>query len=129
MFYALTARADYVFAACAMHVLDSDLVGEQEFPAVVEVSAANVDYTTVKTAMIRYLPAKLDETVFSIADAELESLGTQIISEQTNQVARFQGGMKGRIHAAGAHGGNLNDARLTKHLHDAKWSRSRSHDQ
>ena len=110
--YALTARADFVFAACAMHVLDSDIVGEREFPAVAEVSAANVDFTTVKTAMIRYMPPQV-ETDFSIENAQLDGLGTLITSDTTNQVARYQGGMKGRIHAAGANGSTLNTAQLT----------------
>ena len=111
--YALTARADYVFAACAMHVLDSDLVGEREFPKVAEISAANIDYTTVKTAIVRYLPPTAKQNKASIQDVQLDALVERVCAQDTFRVAQTRGGMKGRLHPAGAQGGSLNDVQLT----------------
>ncbi|NND96032.1 MAG: carboxypeptidase regulatory-like domain-containing protein [Pirellulaceae bacterium] len=111
--YALTARADFVFAACAMHVLDSDLVAEKEFPQQAEISAANIDFTTVKTAVIRYMPPSADDNTASIDDAELSVLADRVCGQESFRVAQFQGGLKGRLHTAGAQGANLNGAQLT----------------
>ena len=112
--YALTARADYVFAACAMHVLDSDLVGEQEFPHLAEICAANIDFTMVKTAVIRYLPPKSKKMSRASLDAaQLDSLANQVCGEKSFRVAQVNGGLKGRLHSAGAKGGNLGSAQLT----------------
>ncbi len=114
--YAFSARADFVFAACAMHVLDSDLVGEQEFPHQAEISAANIDYTTVKTAVIRYLPPSASADQKSMASfnrSDLDSLANQVCGEQSFRVAQTNGGLQGRLHSAGAANGRLSDVQLT----------------
>ena len=111
--YALSARADFVFAACAMHVLDSDLVGEQEFPQQAEISAANVDFTTVKTAVIRYLPPKAKSSRATIKDVQLDALANQVCGEQSFRVAQTSGGLRGRLHSAGADGATLSGAQRT----------------
>ena len=71
--YALTARGDNVFACCAMQVIDTDMDGT--FPHVAEVAIANVDYTVVNTAVIRYLPPNVKTADLSISDAQLDGFG------------------------------------------------------
>ena len=110
--YALSVRADYVFAAVAMHVVDSDLVGPQSFPTQAEIAAANVDFTTVKMAMIRYMPPSTNE-IISLSDSQVVAVADQVTGEHTFRVAQTNGGLKGRLNAPGAIGGNLNGAQLT----------------
>ncbi|MGB7347017.1 MAG: carboxypeptidase-like regulatory domain-containing protein [Pirellulaceae bacterium] len=110
--YSLTARADYIFAVCAMHVLDSDLVGETEFPHTAEVAAANVDFTTVKTAIIRYMPPT-KKTDASIKGAKLSALASRVCGQDTFRVNQFRGGMKGRLLKAGTIGDDLDNVQLT----------------
>ena len=110
--YALTARADYVFAACAMHVLDGDLVAEQEFPREVEICAADIDYTTIKTALIRYLPPGAP-TLKTLDQANIGSLFESVTGEQSFRIAQMNGGMKGHLKSAGATGDLIEAAGMT----------------
>ena len=110
--YAINARADNVFAACAMHVLDSDLVGEELFPAVAELAAADIDFTTIKMALIRYLPPG-SQRATAIAEANIGSIAGTVTGEQSFRVAQINGGMKGRLNAAGARGNQIQAAGMT----------------
>jgi hypothetical protein len=96
-----------------MHVIDNNPDGT--FPNVAEVVIANVDYTVVNTAVIRYLPpnVKTDDLSMSISDAKLDGLADRVCGQDTFRVAQFNGGMKGRIHLAGAIGSNLAGADMT----------------
>ena len=109
--YAMTARADYVFACCAMHVLDND--AHNQYPSSVEIAAANIDFTTVKTAIIRYLPPKVREFDYSIAKANLDGLSPLVTGTDFFRVAQSSDGMRGRLHQAGAEVAKLDQARLT----------------
>ncbi len=109
--YALTARGDNVFACCAMHVIDNNLDGK--FPNVAEIEIANVDYTVVNTAVIRYLPPNVKTGDLSISDAKLAGLANRVCGQDMFRVAQFNGGMKGRIHLAGAIGSDLTGADMT----------------
>ncbi len=112
--YSLTARADYVFAVCAMHVVDNRLVGEREFPRSIEIMAANVDYTTIKTAVIRYMPPATNvNTNVSIKDAKLDSLVSRVCQDDAYRVNQYRGGMKGRLLKAGTQGADLQNVHLT----------------
>ena len=111
--YALTARADYVFACCAMHVLDSELSLEREFPREAEISAANIDYTTVNTAIIRYMPPKVKRTEFSLDEAEFNLLAARVASSDRFRVAQVAGGLRGHLLRPGARGAELNGVGLT----------------
>ena len=111
--YALTARGDNVFACCAMHVISAETVLENKFPQVAEISVANVDYTIVNTAMIRYMPPNAKTANVSIASAELEGLASRVCGNEMFRVAQNEGGMKGRLHLAGAKGSDLIGASKT----------------
>ncbi|MFK8113192.1 MAG: carboxypeptidase regulatory-like domain-containing protein [Rubripirellula sp.] len=107
--YALTARGENVFACCAMHVIE-DVAG---FPKSAEVSVANIDYTVVNTAIIRYLPPNVKSSNASISNVKLEGLVNQVCGDELFRVAQVKGGMKGRLHVAGAVGADLRGANLT----------------
>jgi hypothetical protein len=111
--YALTARADSVFACCAMQILDANDNLAQEYPRTAEISAAKIDFTDVNTALLRYLPPNVKPMEFSMVDAELDQLAPRVCSNNTHRVVQFGGGLKGRLHRPGAIGSDLDDARLT----------------
>tara|TARA_R110002049_G_scaffold2750_2_gene21787 strand:+ start:671677 stop:672972 length:1296 start_codon:yes stop_codon:yes gene_type:complete len=111
--YALMARADNVFACCAMHILDDATAAGNEFPSEAEIAAAKVDYTMVNTAMIRYLPPKFRDSNVSINSARIGSLANRVCGQDLFRVAQTAGGMKGQLHQAGARGAELDSAQMT----------------
>lgn len=111
--YAMTARGKDVFACCAMHIVANGEEKAADYPTEAEISVANVDYTLVKTAVIRYLPPGAGQKQASIADADLEKLANQVNGEDYSRVAQVNGGMVGQIHMAGATGGSLDSAGTT----------------
>lgn len=111
--YALTARGDNVFAACAMHVVDNAEAKKHLFPETAQISMANIDYTVVNTALIRYLPPNLKKQEFLYEDVNLSQLKNQVCGEDLFRVAQDGNGMKGRLHVAGAKEAGLNAASLT----------------
>lgn len=111
--YALTARGKEVFACCAMHVISAESDLENRFPKVAEISVANVDYTVVNTAVIRYMPPNAKTADVSMASAQLERLASRVCGNDMFRVAQSEGGMKGRLHLAGAKGADLVGANLT----------------
>lgn len=108
--YALTARGDNVFACCAMHVVDSQ---SDKYPEIADISLANVDYTTVNTAVIRYMPPKAKTDFGAIESAQLDGLANLVCGEDLFRVAQSAGGMRGRLHLAGANGVSLAGVELT----------------
>lgn len=111
--YALTARGENVFACCAMHVVAADAAVEVELPVQADIAVANVDYTVVNTAVIRYMPANNKSDGGSLAGVDLDGLKDRIRSQDVFRVVQTDGGMKGRIHVAGARASSLADAKLT----------------
>lgn len=110
--YALTARADGVFACCAMHVVSQDMASADVLPKQVEVAAAAIDYTIIKTAILRYLPPFSADNPYTIANADLQGISGRVVGENLFRVSQTDGGLKGRIHVAGAQGKTLGDAGL-----------------
>jgi hypothetical protein len=111
--YALTARGDHVFAACAMHVVSANDVKDLEFPKSAEISMANIDYTVVNTALIRYLPASVKKQEVQYEAVNFGQLQDQVCGQDLFRVAQDGNGMKGRLHVAGAKVGELNAAEKT----------------
>ncbi|WP_044302284.1 carboxypeptidase-like regulatory domain-containing protein [Rhodopirellula sallentina] len=110
--YALTARADGAFACCAMHVVSEDMASAEVLPREVEVAAAAIDYTIIKTAILRYLPPMSQDNPYTIANADLKEISSRVVGENLFRVSQSDGGLKGRIHVAGANGKTLGDAGL-----------------
>ncbi|WP_404310286.1 carboxypeptidase regulatory-like domain-containing protein [Neorhodopirellula lusitana] len=110
--YALTARADGAFACCAMHVVDQDMASADVLPREVEVAAAAIDYTIVKSSILRYLPPFSKDQPYSMQGADLASISSQVVGDNLFRVKQTAGGLKGRILVAGAQGKQLGDAGL-----------------
>ncbi|WP_372722622.1 carboxypeptidase regulatory-like domain-containing protein [Novipirellula sp.] len=108
--YSVTAKAKDVFACCAMHVLDAQTATGANFPSEVEISAANIDYTLVKSAVIRYLPARISETAVALPTEKLNEVSKRVCGDQYLRVMQSEGGMKGVLRLAG---GELQAADLT----------------
>ncbi len=111
--YSMTAKAKNVFACCAMHVVDASSGKSAGFPSRVEIAAANIDFTVVKSSVIRYLPAKIKPMNLSIPTNELAAVSKLANNEQRFRVQQTNGGMKGQLHFAGAHDGVFDGANLT----------------
>ncbi|MEP4684283.1 MAG: carboxypeptidase regulatory-like domain-containing protein, partial [Rhodopirellula bahusiensis] len=105
--YALSARADGIFACCAMHVVSDDMASSEMFPKTAEIAAAGIDYSIIKSSIIRYLPPANAGDKASISNVDLKSISNRVVSEDLFRVARKNGGMQGQIHTAGANGANL----------------------
>lgn len=110
--YALTARGKGVFACCAMHIVDDKTASSSVLPRQVEVAAAAIDYTIVKSAILRYLPPTPKDNSYSILNADLQGISGRVVGENLFRVKQIDGGLKGRIHVAGAEGKELGDAGL-----------------
>ena len=110
--YALTARADGVFACCAMHVVDGEMVAADQLPQRVDISAAAIDYTVVKTSILRYLPPARGQNSYTIDDVDLAGISDRVAGDRSFRVSQSDGGLKGRLHIAGARGATLGDAGL-----------------
>ena len=110
--FALTARGKGVFACCAMHVVNDETASSDMLPRQVEVAAAAIDYTIVKSAILRYLPPSPKDNSYSILNADLQGISDKVVGENLFRVKQIDGGLKGRIHVAGAEGKQLGDAGL-----------------
>ncbi len=111
--YALTARGADVFACCAMHVIDHGVSSDVELPTQADIAVANVDYTIVNTAVIRYMPTQVRGADASLVGAKLGELKDLVCTQDSFRVVQTGGGMKGRIHLAGAKDSSLSDAQAT----------------
>ncbi|EMI18519.1 SD repeat-containing protein [Rhodopirellula maiorica SM1] len=108
--YSVTAKAKDIFACCAMHVLDSQTASGANFPSEVEIAAAEIDYTLVKTAVIRYLPARTSKAAVVLPTEKLSEVAKRVCGDQYLRVMQSEGGMKGILRLAG---GGLEAADLT----------------
>ena len=94
--YTLMIRGENAFACCAMHVVDSSVAIDSDF----EIAAGEIDYSTVRNAMVRYLPPKVSQPV------EFDPTANPLSSEraqtgETVRVSQFEGGLRGRLTRAG----------------------------
>ncbi|TWU03773.1 carboxypeptidase-like regulatory domain-containing protein [Neorhodopirellula pilleata] len=97
--YAMTARAKGVFACCAMHVVD----GQSQFPSEVELSAAAIDYSLIKSSIIRYVPPAGKFSPVSIEAADFSSVSAFAVNATPFRVMQSDdGGLRGQIRLAGA---------------------------
>ena len=100
--YAMTARAKGVFACCAMHVVDAQSEFADQFPSRVELSAAAIDYTLIKSSILRYVPPAGKFMPVSIASADLGGISNFAVNATPFRVMQIDGGLRGKIRLAGA---------------------------
>lgn len=110
--YAMSARAKGVFACYAMHIVSNDMAMAEMLPRQVQVAAAAIDYSVIKTSILRYLPPFGSEETHSIVGADFKSIAGRMAAEDLFRVVQSNGGLKGHIRVAGANGTSLNGAGL-----------------
>lgn len=88
--YTLSAQGEFAFAFGALHVLDSDAALSATS---IDIPAARLDYPTVKTAIIRYLPTSTPKStaVSQLPAASLSKNGMPLA------VAISEGGLDGQL--------------------------------
>lgn len=100
--YAMTARTAGIFACCAMHVVDRNSELAKQLPSDVELSAATIGYTLIKSSILRYLPPTGNVSPISIASADLGSVSSFAVNPTPFRVMQTDGGLRGQIRLAGA---------------------------
>ena len=110
--YTLLARGKNVYACCALHVVAPGEVKVEKRHEIAEIAAANIDYTDIKTAIIRYMPPNVGQTA-SFEDHSAKKVMTSFDEEQAFRVAQSNGGMSGRLFQAGLNGDQLKHAGLS----------------
>ncbi|MFG0262584.1 MAG: carboxypeptidase regulatory-like domain-containing protein [Novipirellula sp. JB048] len=108
--YSVTAKTDEVFACSALHVVDAQGAAGADFPSEVEIAAASIDYTMIKNAVIRYLPAKTLGAEVALPTENLNDVAERVCGDQYLRVMQSDGGMSGSLRLAG---GTLHAAGLT----------------
>jgi uncharacterized membrane protein YgcG len=112
--YSLTAHADQVLAVCAVHALDSDLVAERDFPSTIHVVASDIDFDTLQTAVLRYMPtASQCVDVVSINTVNLDVIAPRTHRQDALYIQQSRGGVTGQLFKAGMLGEGLAKVNLT----------------
>jgi uncharacterized membrane protein YgcG len=112
--YAMSVWQDRLLAASALQVIDaSDDIGGR-YPSSTVVSTADVDRPTIKTALIRYLPAGVRTPAQILSDVDLDGLAGKLGSPGNSiRIAQSNGGLVGRLYLAGANADNLQGAAMS----------------
>ncbi len=101
--YSLTSRAANAYSQLALQVIDSNVDLGGRYPSVAEISASNISYEAVLGLIMQYRPPS-NNRVISMATADLNALANRVVNSETYRVAQSDGGISGRLYAAGAEG-------------------------
>lgn len=94
--YTLMIQGDNAFACCAMHVVSSGVPISDQF----EISAGAVEYSVVRSALVRYLPpSQSTEVVFDPSSNPMVT--DRAATGELVRVGQFEGGLRGRLTRAG----------------------------
>ena len=104
--YSFVAQGDGVYACCAMHAVPA---GEntKELPTEAQISLADIDFATIKAAMVRYMPPAFDPIASSIEIEDGAKLASQVMGDPMFQVVQTDGGLEGTILRAGSEADEL----------------------
>ena len=99
--YSFVAQGEGVYACCAMHAVAA---GEntKELPTEAQVSLADIDFATIKAAMVRYMPPAFDPISNDIEIEDGAKLASQVMGDPMFQVVQTEGGFNGTILRAGS---------------------------
>lgn len=104
--YSIVAQGESVYACIAMHVVDAT-AGASALPNDALISLADIDFSTIKTAMIRYMPPKFAPVTGGIEIGDGSELASQLVGSSMFKVSQRDGGMSGVVLRAGAEQGTL----------------------
>lgn len=110
--YTLVARGERVFAACAFHIVSATENKLEKRHQTAEIAAANIDFTDVKTSIIRYMPTSVAKNA-TFEASPAEKVMTSFVEENAFRVAQKNGGMNGRLFQAGLQGDQFKRAGLS----------------
>ncbi len=112
--YAMSVWQDRVLAASALQVIDGSVDAGDRYPSSTMISIADVDRPTIKTALIRYLPAGVQTPDQILSDVDLDGLAGKLGSPGNSiRIAQRNGGLVGRLYLAGANADNLQGAGMS----------------
>ncbi len=112
--YAMSVWQDRVLAASALQVIDASQDVDGLYPSSTLVSIADVDRPTVKTAIIRYLPAGLRTPPQFLSGVDLGGLAGKLGSSGNSiRIGQTNGGLVGRLYLAGADADSLQGAAMS----------------
>lgn len=97
----LVARADGAFACIAVHIAGTNSPSTERLPRELEVGAVAVDYSVLKTAIVRYLPPLGDEEMQPMPSVDWGSVGKRLDRTKFFRVLQSNGGVKGNLSVAG----------------------------
>jgi hypothetical protein len=112
--YAMSVWQDRVLASSALQVIDDSNDAGGQYPSSTVVSVADVDRPTIKTALIRYLPAGVQTPAPILSGVDLDGLAGKLGSPGNSiRVAQTNGGLVGRLYLAGANADKLQGAAMS----------------
>jgi len=108
----LTRGAKDVCAIVALHVMAHDDEKAAGLTSGIEVSAGRVDFSSVNSNLIRYLPPRqFGENVVSVDNVDVNAISNTVAGAAVHRVKQTDGGMVGQIYAAGSVGNALSPSR------------------
>jgi len=104
----LTRGAKDVCAIVALHVIAHDDERAAGLTAGIEISAGKVDFSSVNSNLIRYLPPRqFGEATVSVDNVDVNAISLKVAGSAVHRVKQSNGGMAGQIYAAGSVGDAL----------------------
>jgi hypothetical protein len=95
-------------AIVALHVVAFGDERASGLSSSIQVSAASVDFASVNSTLIRYLPpSRLESSLASIADVDVNAISQRVSGPAFHRVAQSDGGMVGQVYGTGAVGNAL----------------------
>ncbi|EMI53448.1 carboxypeptidase-like regulatory domain-containing protein [Rhodopirellula sallentina] len=101
--YAASACGNHVFAAFAMHVVDSTSTTNKTSTHLVEIPLADIDCLDVNDAVNRYLPDNFNRRDLALLQDAHWNFRSELFESVGYRVARSGDGMVGHLFVAGVH--------------------------
>jgi len=104
----ITRGTNDIGAIVALHVVAFGDDRASGLSSSIQVSAASVDFASVNSTLIRYLPpSRLESTAGSIDNVDVNTISQRVVGPAFHRVAQSNGGMVGQVYGVGAIGNAL----------------------
>jgi hypothetical protein len=108
----LTRGTKDICAIVALHVIAHGDEKAAGLTSSIEVSAGRIDFSSVNSNLIRYLPPRqFGENVATVANVDVNAISSTVAGSAVHRVKQTDGGMVGQIYAAGSVGNALSPSR------------------
>lgn len=107
--YTIISRGAKDFGAIvALHVVAFGDERASGLSSSIQVAAATVDFASVNSTLIRYLPPnRLEASLGTIGDVDVNAISQRVVGPAFHRVAQSNGGMVGQVYGTGAVGNAL----------------------